>query len=393
LWSPSPNGNLVLTTEKPADLTGLPFNHLPDLDATESFFWFRSEAMLMWFKRAHQDVPLATSGTLGSAGVIGDPNTSVLFGGPAAVQPGGADLDRHPYYALRFSGGYWFDLASTCGIEIGTTWWIGRHDNFLVTSFSEPDVVLARPFINPLTQTNSALVVAIPNELAGGIRVFNTINLWTPEANLRYQLYRNPSLRVDGLLGFRYLNLQEDLIVTSASAVDGAFVGTADHFYTRNRFNGGQVGLQADYCHGHLFANVLGMLALGETQQLVDISGTSASTALGVSPTAAESSGLLALAATNVGRTTHSVFGVLPQLEVMAGYQFGPIARLYVGYSLLYMNSVVRAAEQIDPVVNPNLVPISGSFSIPGGPSRPQPLFRRTDFWTQGILLGLELKY
>lgn len=60
-----------------------------------------------------------------------------------------------------------------------------------------------------------------------------------------------------------------------------------------------------------------------------------------------------------------------------------------VGYSALYFPQVVRAAEQIDPVVNANLLPPA----IGGGPARPAPILEKTGACLQGLTLGVEVRY
>jgi hypothetical protein len=50
---------------------------------------------------------------------------------------------------------------------------------------------------------------------------------------------------------------------------------------------------------------------------------------------------------------------------------------------------VVRAGDQVNLNINPNLLPPA----IPGGPAEPSLHNHHTDFWAQGINLGLSLNY
>jgi hypothetical protein len=369
-------------------------DRLADLDLNQAVVYFRTDSLLTWFKRDRVNIPLITSaGPTGNA-VLGDPGTTVVFGGQGAQLGGGGSFDHEPFYAVRFALGCWLDLEDTCAAEIIGTAWIGRKDNFIASTVCSPNLVLARPFFNALTQTEAALIVAFPQlPLVGAIHVSNNTDLWTPEVNFRTLLYHHDHLRVDGLIGFRYMELQENLVVSSASAYGPIFLGIADQFDTRDRFYGGQVGAEADYQHGHLFMNLLGQVAIGGTQQIVTVTGVTNTTIPGVSPQAAACSGLLALASTNGGRTSHDAFGVVPQLEFKLGWQFGKFARLYTGYSFMYWNSVVRPAQQLDRVINPNFVPVLDTSGASGGPGVPPPPFRRSDFWAQGLIFGLELTY
>jgi hypothetical protein len=63
-----------------------------------------------------------------------------------------------------------------------------------------------------------------------------------------------------------------------------------------------------------------------------------------------------------------------------------PEAPANVGYDFLFWNDVVRPGSQIDPVVNPNLLPPT----IPGGPNRPAPHTGSTvDLSVHGVSSGL----
>ena len=54
----------------------------------------------------------------------------------------------------------------------------------------------------------------------------------------------------------------------------------------------------------------------------------------------------------------------------------------------------VRPGDQVNRTVNPNFVPVSQQFgTLTGTALQPAPSFQRTDFWVQGINLGLEFRY
>jgi len=67
--------------------------------------------------------------------------------------------------------------------------------------------------------------------------------------------------------------------------------------------------------------------------------------------------------------------------------------KLYAGYSLLWITTVARAGEPIDPVVNITPFPILSGNGPLEGPARPAFNFNGTDFWAQGLNFGLELRY
>jgi hypothetical protein len=75
----------------------------------------------------------------------------------------------------------------------------------------------------------------------------------------------------------------------------------------------------------------------------------------------------------NAGREETSYFAVVPQFGVKVGWHPVDHVRLTVGYDYLYWSRVRRAAEQY------NLSAV--------------PRHDTSDFWAQGLGLGLELRY
>jgi hypothetical protein len=96
---------------------------------------------------------------------------------------------------------------------------------------------------------------------------------------------------------------------------------------------------------------------------------------------------------TNGGRQSHDEFGVVPEVNFNVGYQLRPCLRLYAGYTFLYLSDVARPGDQVNTTINTALVPSSPQFGTPGGSAQPGPLFNRTDYWAQGVNIGLALRY
>jgi hypothetical protein len=100
---------------------------------------------------------------------------------------------------------------------------------------------------------------------------------------------------------------------------------------------------------------------------------------------------------TNSGVHAGNSFCVVPEAQVNIGCNITRWLRAYVGYDYLYISQVARASSQIDLSVNSNLVPaFAGGTVLPptaGGPARPAFTMNRTDFWAQGITVGMELRY
>src|SRR5262249_57477020 len=131
---------------------------------------------------------------------------------------------------------------------------------------------------------------------------------------------------------------------------------------------------------------------LGPNCQLVNVNGTTRLTAPG-GGSAVASGGLLALAGTNIGVSSTGWFSIVPEVGAQLGWQVTDNLKIQVGYSFLYVNSVVRPGDQINRNVNPAFIPTSGVFGLSASPAEPGPLFRKTDYLAHGINAGVPLRY
>jgi hypothetical protein len=350
--------------------------------------WVNLEYLTWWTKRGNVP-PLAAVGPPDSSGILGQPGTIVLFD---------SDSDR-ARYGGRFTAGFWVDEARTLGLEgsyffLGTQ---GRH--FSVASDGGPgSPVITRPFFNVLTGAEDAEVVAVPGLASGGLAINTSSRLQGFEANSLFNLCCGCGRRVDALVGFRYLDLDESLGITETPTIlpDVPFGGgtafvVSDHFGTRDRFYGGQVGVRAEVWRDRLFASVAAKVALGSTQESVDIGGFTRITPPG-GPATVLNGGLLALPS-NSGHFSRDRFSVVPEATLNVGYQLTSQLRASVGYTFLYWSNVARPGDQIDRPVNPTLLPTVGNPGPPVGPIRPAFTFKDTDFWAQGVNFGLEFRF
>jgi hypothetical protein len=350
--------------------------------------WYGSFEYLLWFVRGQPLPPLVTTGpvTDNPPGALGQPGTTVLFGG--------TNTNFNPLSGGRLLLGYWFGPNHCLGIEAGGFGLSQGVSRFSAASGGSP--FLARPFTNALTGAQDIEAVATPNGLSGSVSAVATSQLWGAQANLRSNLFCGCNWFIDGLVGWRYLGLHESLTVQENLSVvnsvnpnlpAGSTFLVTDHFGTQNMFNGGQLGGVGEFRLGRWIFDLRATVALGVTQQFVSIDGSTVSSAPFQGSTTAPG-GLLAQTS-NMGRFSHDVFSVVPEIGINVGYQFTNHIRGFVGYNFLYWSSVVRPGNQIDPVVNPNLIPPSQ----PGGPQRPTFNFNGSDFWAQGITFGLDIRW
>jgi len=203
--------------------------------------------------------------------------------------------------------------------------------------------------------------------------------------------------------GLRVLDLNEDVLIRDqfglldpvasgfqgAPLAAGSQVSTEDRFKATNHFYGGQLGARGQFRLGALSLGLQGKLALGTTQQLVIIDGSS--TVLG--PLTATTPGGLFAQMSNISRNYHSPFAFVPEGLATIGLNLADNVRLTAGYTFLYWSDVVRPGQQIDRVINPALVPTNPASGTSNLPFRPTPYFQTTDFWAQGLTFGVEFSF
>jgi hypothetical protein len=178
------------------------------------------------------------------------------------------------------------------------------------------------------------------------------------------------------------LVIREDL--TTADTDIPISFDIQDLFDTENQFHGGEIGLLWEGQRWRWSLEVLGKIALGNSRQTVQISG---STVTSPGPSV-EPGGLLALP-TNIGTYTQDKFAVVPEFGATLGYQMTSCLRLMFGYTGIYWNHVARAGDQIDLGVNPTFLPSED----PVGPERPAFAFVDADYWAQGITFGADFHW
>jgi hypothetical protein len=138
--------------------------------------------------------------------------------------------------------------------------------------------------------------------------------------------------------------------------------------------------------------NIIGKLAVGNTHEVINLTGnTTMTSAAGATVTVP---GGLLVVRTNTGLFSRDEFTFLPEAQVKVGVHVTRNLSAYVGYSMIYWFDVARPGEQFDRGVNPILVPSNLAFTgAPAVPARPISIFQKSDFWTQGINFGLELRF
>jgi hypothetical protein len=354
------------------------------------------------------------------------PHALVTTGDPFSDNPGalghggvpryGDEADFGTFSGVRATVGAWLDSDQSIGLEGSGFILPRRTKNFRVNSDANGNPVLTFRYLDPPVNgvaAEDAFQASVPpgnpfgvGPFAGGVAVDSSSRLWGAEANLVAGLSSSGNLRLQALAGFRYLDLDENLdLLFRRTALDGAMVSfegalfgagntvtSADTFHTRTQFYGGQIGVRGEYTFGKAFVGFTGKVALGDSHEVVQITGSSALFPVNGSPVTVN--GGQFAGPSNIGRSTQDEFAVVPEVELKVGYGITDNLRAFVGYDFLYWSRVVRPGNQVDLIVDTRRDPVDPGFD-PTLPKTtfPKPAFNHSDFWAQGVTFGLELRY
>jgi len=381
-------------------------------------YWARVD-YLLWWTRGPRVVPLVTTSTnQADGGILGQPTTSILFGGERV---GGESRSN-----ARLPAGMWLDCGRTLAWEFDLYTLGDARTDFSFTSTGSP--LLARPYIDAQTGQPAAELVARTGVIRGNTSgqideyfqsagtsvrfniccceaycpstccepVCTRAGLYAMRLQGLAQRHAPERYRIDMIAGYRHHRLDDSLRVTEDLVVifdpdvpAGTTYAIEDHFESWNEFHGAELGLAAQFYRGPWSLELLAKMGFGNNNQVVRISGSTVVTRPGGVPPATHAGGLLALPTnTEPGHYSRNEFVVIPQIGVELGYQFNCHLRGFVGYNFLYWANVTRASEQVDFTVNTSQM--GGDPLV--GPSRPAFAFHDTDFWAQGLNFGLEYR-
>lgn len=349
--------------------------------SAEWLYWAASGGVLPPLAAAPPGTPQPVAGT------VGGPGTTVLLGG------GRANNDFRN--GLRVRAGTWLDDGHQTGVE-ADFFFLGRSRDGGTFGAADGSRIVTRPFTDAVTGLPSAELVSFPGQLAGTVNVRSTSEVIGGGVNYLCNHECGPCGRLDWLLGFRYLNLRDDLAVTenltalSAARVPaGTGIVVRDRFRTDNDFYGVNVGAAYERWAGDWYWAARAAVAFGVTHRRITVDGSTTFTQPGGTPQLFPG-GLLAQT-TNIGARSGDDFAVLPEVGLRVGRQLTDRVRAFAGYTLVYWSSVARAGDQIDPTVNPNLLAPARLPLV--GPARPAPRTVTTDYWLQGVSVGAEVRF
>jgi hypothetical protein len=351
--------------------------------------WDDMELLYWWPMR--QPVPaLAYGTTTGLPPVPGQNGTQLLVGGHS--------FGSQPSAGGRFTLGASTNDAETIGIEVVYFFLGTRTFHQTARDFSGgTSANFGLPYLNAATGANEILPLAQPGVSDSYLNASTSVRVQGWEVNTVANVIDEKYVKLNALLGWRYFQAQEGLRLeqTQFRSADGSVIRTADQFDAHNRFNGGQLGLHADVSRGLVFCEMTAKIAFGQNYEVVKNEGMTLFQPFGIlGPVARAYGGSgLYVQPSNFGRTATGVFAVLPEGTFKFGFRLGDTGRVYVGYSFLYLSDAVRPGDQVDRTLHPGQVPLVSGAGPVYGSDRPARLFTHSDFWVQGLIVGLETRY
>ncbi|MGO9114381.1 MAG: BBP7 family outer membrane beta-barrel protein [Thermoguttaceae bacterium] len=348
--------------------------------------WFRGESLL-WWVRGGQTPPLLTtspgSTPQSQAGVLGQPNTAILFGDE--------ELNTGLHAGGRMTFGLWLDRCEESGLEFSYFILGANTQSYSNTSMGNP--ILARPFFNVATGAEDSNLIAYPNSLSGTFNATSTENYQGAEALWRRAIVHGCDGRIDILAGYRFQRLTDGLEIadsatssgTASTAPAGTTFNVSDTFHTRNDFNGADLGFATQWRRNRWSLDTTLKLGIGQTHTQVLINGWT--TVIANNTTAGYSGGQLALPS-NMGTHDSNQFSVMPEIGFTLGYDLTPRLKATVGYTLLYWSDVARPGDQIDLNLDPAQFPPPTATG-----TKPAFALHTSDVWAQGLNLGLDYRF
>ena len=403
----------VVTTFDPESVLGprgpdftppYPGKRLWDDVTANNVRWWAHVEYLGWRMRGH-DVPVLVTqsppGTpLADAGVLGEPTTEVLFGGDR-LNDGNRDGGR-----IRL--GWW----SVDGQFVG---WQGEYFGFtrdgddFSASCTADGPILARPFFNTaLGEQDASLLCGTGLNLGGftfdvdgSISVNSQSDLHNIGVIRRHVLWADfeRNFRIDWLVGYRYLRLDEDLTITDMVTLNnpsgglipaGTQIRRVDQFNTTNDYHAGEAGLLYEVHRGRWALEGGTKMAIGNMHEAINAQGSQQINLGGTSGFAEVpgAGGFLVQPGQNAQHQGRNELALLTESELRLAFAFNDRWRAMLGCTVVYINRVTRPGTQIDPNLDPTSFPPAG-----GGNAPPMERFTESYLWLFGVNAGFEARW
>lgn len=339
---------------------------------------------VLWWLREGRLPPILTTSSTASEGLLGQPDTRVLYGDDRLETRHG---DR--FNGTRLTLGFWFDSQQSIGIE-GRAAFLERDSTYF-KAISNGSQLLARPYINAETGSPMSEIIAGPGPgglQSGGFVGYSRIELFTQEVNGVLSLIQGASAGLDVLAGARFVEMRDRTDLTSSGELlplGATIFGQSDQYLVHNGFYGGQLGLRGHYLWNRWWFDFRGTAALGGDEQRVSTFGDS----LVATPVSrVETPGGLTVLPSNTGTFERTVLNAVYELDLDIGFRLSDHWKIFAGYTLFLWTSPIRSGDQVEIAINPSQItgPLVGTPQ-PGIP------FKEDHFWAQGLNAGLAFSW
>jgi hypothetical protein len=344
--------------------------------------WGSVEYLLLW-QSGRELPPLVTSSP--NDGAL--PNATMLFGGDV--------IGNDVLSAGRVTAGLWLDSHDSMGVAFRFLGSESERTGFQADSNANGSPLLARPFTNTqFLPTPSAFLVSTPGFLRGSVDVVTSSDLYSGEALGRINLDADDCNRLDLIGGYHTMLLDDGLTIQNQSVVIGGNlpIGTQfrvlDDFNTRNEFHGGSLGFWYDSYRGPWTVSAMAKVSIGSMLQQVRVRGQSQ--VIDAAGGSTNYDGGLLASRTNIGDFERRETTYIPEINLSLSRQLTKRLDFTMGYTFIYLSSVVLAGDQID--LNVNGSQVFGGMIVPPEDPRP-PRFDDREYFVHGLSLGLNYRF
>jgi hypothetical protein len=172
-----------------------------------------------------------------------------------------------------------------------------------------------------------------------------TLQTWTQfnkvDGNTLLRLWNTNSTRFYGLVGTKFMSLEEDINMVYMAGGGALF----DEFHTRNMFYGVQLGFRVEHCAGPWNFDLTAKISLGGNYTNTTILGANTIN----SPTQVFTNDA------NIGYFENTVFSAVPEVLGNISYRVTDRLSLRIGYNFLAYTNVQRPGSQILQNIAPGL--------------------------------------
>lgn len=331
----------------------IPKSNTPSrIEPEEQHFWLSAGVFQGWSK------------SLGAPSLLTTPG---LAGESTVFTSGGLSEPYRP--GFQFDGGLWLNRDRTFAVDGGAVYLSPGVDRFEFASLGSPE--LSRP-VRTLTGSGSDSL-AQPGE-TGWFAAEWATRFVSADINVRRIFYRDSVFQLAAAAGYRFAYLAEDLSLESSHVTGAGLTQFEDLIGVKNQFHGGQLSLAGGAWWRGWSVDAAGKVGFG----VVFANSTLTGNSLGNDQ--APPGGFLVRPA-NAGRRSDANFGVLSVASITIGRQVLTFGKVFAGYTIHYLTGVTRPGDQIDA----------------GDPTGTGLALRRgngtTDFWVQGVNVGMEWSY